>query len=52
MSDILKENENLRRELMVVKVGETFVKKRKNPINDRSSIFVERNMIAFEKNEQ
>lgn len=52
MSDVLKENENLRRELLAVKVGETFIKKRKNGISDRNSICIEKNLVDFEKLQQ
>lgn len=45
MSDLLKENEHLRKELINLKVNQSFYQKRKTNLNDRNSIFLERNLI-------
>jgi hypothetical protein len=49
MYDVLKENELLKKELLSLKVNENLIKKRKSTLNDRSSIFIEKNLIDYEK---
>jgi hypothetical protein len=52
MSDILKENENLRREILSMKVGENFAKNRKPILIDRQSIVYEKNLVDNQKLQQ
>lgn len=47
MYDVLKENELLKKELLSLKVNENLIKKRKSTLNDRSSIFIEKNLIDY-----
>ena len=49
LMDLLKENEQLKKELLTHKVNDSILKKRKSTINDRNSIFIEKNLIDFEK---
>jgi hypothetical protein len=52
MSELLKENEHLRRELTTIKVNESFHQKRKTTQLDRSSIFHQRNAVELEQLQQ
>lgn len=46
---MLKENEQLKKELVGLKINENLLKKRKSTLNDRSSIYIEKNLIDYEK---